>query len=91
MSEDASSKLLVHRVAPNFPQEAKRARIHGPVVLTVIVRKDGTVLVVHLLSGPKELAQAAVDAVRQWRYKPFVINGEPIEMETRATLNFKLQ
>jgi len=46
---------------------------------------------VHLLSGPKELAQAAVDAVRQWRYKPFVINGEPIEMETRATLNFKLQ
>jgi len=81
---------LIHDVAPQYPPEAGRARIEGTVVLMAVIGKDGTVEDVRVESGLPLLAQAAIDAVRQWRYKPYMIDGEPVEVDSRITINFTL-
>ena len=70
---------LIHDVPPQYPPEAGRARIEGTVVLMAVIGKDGSVEDVRVESGLPILAQAAIDAVRQWRYKPYLLNGEPVE------------
>ena len=81
---------LVHDVAPAYPPEAGRARIEGTVVLLAVIAKDGTVQDVRVESGLPVLAQAAINAVKQWRYKPYLLNGEPIEVASQITINFTL-
>jgi periplasmic protein TonB len=81
---------LIHDVAPTYPPEAGRARIEGTVVLLAVIAKDGTVRDVRVESGLPVLAQAAIDAVKQWRYKPYLLNGEPIEVDSQITINFTL-
>ena len=81
---------LIHDVAPQYPPEAGRARIEGTVVLMAVIGKDGSVQDVRVESGLPILAQAAIDAVRQWRYKPYMIDGEPVEVDSRITINFAL-
>ena len=81
---------LIHDVAPTYPPEAGRARIEGTVVLLAVIAKDGTVQDVRVESGLPVLAQAAIDAVKQWRYKPYLLNGEPIEVDSQITINFTL-
>jgi len=81
---------LIHDVPPQYPTEAGRARIEGTVVLMAVIGTDGTVKDVRIESGLPLLAQAAIDAVKQWRYKPYVINGEPVEVDSRITINFNL-
>lgn len=81
---------LIHDVAPQYPPEAGRARIEGTVVLMAVIGKDGSVQDVRVESGLPILAQAAIDAVRQWRYRPYVIDGEPVEVDSRITINFTL-
>ena len=81
---------LISRGTPVYPPMAKMARIHGPVVVKALIDKQGRVARVCLISGHPMLAQAAVDAVRQWRYKPYRLNGEPVEIETTITVQFKL-
>jgi len=81
---------LIHDVAPQYPPEAGRARIEGAVVLMAVIGKDGSVQDVQVESGLPMLAQAAVDAVRQWRYRPYLLNGEPVEVASRITINFTL-
>jgi periplasmic protein TonB len=81
---------LVHDVAPTYPPEAGRARIEGTVVLLAVIAKDGTVQDVRVERGLPVLAQAAIDAVKQWRYKPYLLNGEPIEVDSQITINFAL-
>jgi len=81
---------LIHDVAPTYPPEAGRARIEGMVVLLAVIGKDGTVRDVRVESGLPLLAQAAIDAVRQWRYRPYLLNGEPVEVDSRITINFTL-
>ena len=81
---------LIHDVAPQYPTEAGRARIEGTVVLMAVIDKDGTVKDVRVESGLPLLAQAAIEAVKQWRYKPYTINGEPVEVDSRITINFTL-
>lgn len=81
---------LVYDVAPTYPPEAGRARIEGTVLLVAVIGKDGRVQDVRVESGLAILAQAAVDAVRQWRYKPYLLNGEPVEVDSRITINFTL-
>jgi periplasmic protein TonB len=81
---------LIHDVAPQYPPEAGRARIEGAVVLMAVIGTDGSVKDVRVESGLPILAQAAIDAVRQWRYKPYVIDGEPVEVDSRITINFNL-
>jgi len=81
---------LIHDVAPTYPPEAGRARIEGAVVLLAVIGKDGSVQDVRVESGLPLLAQAAIDAVKQWRYRPYLVNGEPVEVDSRITINFTL-
>ena len=81
---------LIHEVPPQYPPEAGRARIEGTVVLMAVIGTDGSVKDVRVESGLPILAQAALDAVRQWRYKPYMVDGEPVEVESRITINFTL-
>jgi periplasmic protein TonB len=81
---------LIHDVPPQYPSEAGRARLEGAVVLMAVIGQDGSVKDVRVESGLPILAQAAIDAVKQWRYKPYLIDGEPVEVDSRITINFTL-
>lgn len=81
---------LIRRVQPVYPAPAKIARVQGPVILAAIISKEGTMKNVQLISGHPMLVSAAVEAVSQWRYKPYILNGEAIEVETQITVNFRL-
>ena len=81
---------LIHDVTPQYPAEAGRARIEGAVVLLATIGRDGCVKDVRVESGLPILTQAAIDAVKQWRYKPYMIDGEPVEVDSRITVNFTL-
>jgi protein TonB len=81
---------LIHDVAPIYPPAAGRERIEGTVVLVAMIGKDGTVQDVRVKSGLPLLAQAAIDAVKQWRYRPYLLNGEPVEIDSQITINFNL-
>ena len=81
---------LLYRVEPEYPEEARRQRIEGAVVLDVHIGGDGAVQNVQLVSGPPQLAQASIGAVKQWRFQPRRVNGRAAPMQTRVTLNFKL-
>ena len=81
---------LIRKVQPTYPPLAKSARIQGEVVLQAMISKQGTVENLHVLSGHPMLTAAAIDAVRQWRYRPYILNGEPVEVETQITVNFSM-
>jgi periplasmic protein TonB len=81
---------LIHRVEPVYPDLAIRARVQGAVMLRVVVDESGVVREVEVTSGHALLRQAAMDAVRQWRYKPVILNGEPIPVSAAVTVNFFL-
>ena len=82
--------LLVRKVQPTYPPLAKQARISGSVVLQAVIGKDGSIENLHAVSGHPMLIQSAIDAVRQWKYKPYFLNGEPVEVDTQVTVNFTL-
>jgi protein TonB len=81
---------LIHDVTPQYPPEAGRTRLEGTVVLLAVIGTDGCVKDVRIESGLPILAQAAIDAVKQWRYKPYMVDGEPVEVDSRITINFTL-
>jgi protein TonB len=87
--EETSLGLLIHRVEPEYPQQAAAQHLEGPVVLQAWVARDGTVRDVKLVKGYFVLARAAFDAVKQWRFKPYSPNGKAIDFQTVLTLNFK--
>ena len=89
-SEGVQSGLLVYRVDPRYPQIAISAGISGTVELRAIIGRDGRVRSVEVLSGSALLAPAAVAAVREWRYRPTLLNGEAVEVETHVTVHFVL-
>lgn len=89
-SEGVQSGLLVYRVDPRYPQIAVSAGISGTVELRAIIGRDGRVRSVEVLSGSALLAPAAVAAVREWRYRPTLLNGETVEVETHVTVHFVL-
>lgn len=82
--------MLLTQVQPVYPAEAKVKGVSGTVVLRAVVGRDGTVENLSVITGPEELRGAAVDAVSQWMYKPFRLNGEPVEVETTVVVNFGL-
>jgi TonB family protein len=90
ISPAAVAGNLLHRVEPEYPEAARQQRIQGAVVVDVHIGRDGAVQDVQTISGPPLLAQASLDAVKQWRFKPRSVNGRPTEMQTRITLNFRL-
>jgi len=81
---------LVRKVLPTYPPLARSARIQGTVLLQATISKVGTIENLQLLSGHPLLAPAAIEAVRQWRYRPYILNNEPVEVETQITVNFSL-
>lgn len=89
-SEGAQESQLVTRVIPVYPQIARVARIAGTVELMVLVGRDGSVLSVQVLSGSPLLAAAAKEAVEKWRYRPAILDGQAVEVESRVTVNFVL-
>jgi protein TonB len=90
VSQGVSQGLLVRRVQPNYPPLARQARIAGTVVLRAVISKDGSIENLTLVSGHPMLAPAAIDAVKQWKYKPYLLNGEPVEVDTEVQVNFTL-
>lgn len=81
---------LLTKVPPKYPPEAKKARVQGTVVLDAVIGKEGNVENLKVVSGPNELQQSALDAVRQWTYKPYLLNGNPIEVETTIKVIYTL-
>lgn len=87
--EDYADDQVVHRVHPSYPKPARARKLHGAVVLQAVINKQGKVDSLQLVSGDPLLAQAAADAVKQWRYKPYWHNGEAADFQTRITVDFK--
>lgn len=90
VSQGVSQGLLYKKVAPSYPQNALRMHIEGAVELLATISKEGNISHIKVLSGDAQLARAASDAVKQWKYKPYLLNGEPVEIQTQVTVNFKL-
>jgi TonB family protein len=83
-------KLKLTGPPPTYPIEAKKAGIQGIVKLSAVIGKDGAVENLQIVSGPKELQQSSLDAVRQWTYKPYQVNGDPVEIKTTINITFAL-
>ncbi len=81
---------LIHKVLPTYPPLARSARIQGTVLLRAMISKQGTIRDLTVLSGHPMLVSAAIEAVRQWRYRPYVLNNDPVEVETQITVTFSL-
>jgi len=90
ISQGVSQGLLYKKVAPTYPPAALRMRVEGVVELQATISKQGDISKVKVISGDAQLAKAASDAVKQWKYKPYLLNGEPVEIQTGVTINFKL-
>jgi TonB family protein len=89
VAAEVMEKLLVHRVEPVYPAEARKQGLEGTIALDIVVGRDGAVLRMHALNGPDVLAGAAMDALRWWKFEPYRINGEPAVVETTVAVEFK--
>ncbi|MEP6644486.1 MAG: energy transducer TonB, partial [Acidobacteriaceae bacterium] len=90
VSQGVTQGLVLHKVQPPYPPLARQARIQGSVTLQAEISKDGSIQNLRLISGHPMLAPSAIEAVKQWKYKPYILNGEPVEVETTITVNFTL-
>jgi periplasmic protein TonB len=90
VSSGVVSGLLLRKVQPTYPPLARQARIQGTVILQAEISKEGNITNLQLISGHPMLAPAAIEAVKQWKYKPYLLNGEPVEVETQVMVNFTL-
>jgi protein TonB len=81
---------LIYRVQPQYPALARQARVQGIVVLHATISREGRIENLQVVSGPPLLVKSAIDAVLQWRYRPYYLNNEPVEVETQVTVNFTL-
>lgn len=86
----AAAKLL-HQVTPEYPVEARKQKVSGTVQLHVVANREGGVMRIDVVSGPPELVDSAVNAVRQWRYQPTLLNGDPVEVDTLISVVFSLR
>jgi TonB family protein len=90
LSEEVSKGLLITTIVPAYPPLARQAHVQGSVILDADISKDGTVEALRVVSGHPMLISAALDAVKQWRYKPYVVKGEPVPINTDVIVNFAL-
>jgi protein TonB len=91
VSKGVMEGLLVNKVLPVYPAMAREMRVAGRVELQAAISRSGTIENLRVVSGPTMLQQAAIDAVKQWRYRPYLLNGEPVEVETTINVDFKLE
>lgn len=87
---DTMQRRIRHQVLPEYPEDARQAGVQGTVVLDVVVSAEGAVTQVKFVSGPEALSLAALDAVRWWRYEPYLVNGQPATVETTVAVDFRL-
>jgi TonB family protein len=80
---------LTHKIDPIYPEAARQANIQGIVVLDAVIGTDGSVVDVHAVGGPDELTSAALDAVKWWRFQPYLVNGQPVQVKTRLAVDFR--
>jgi protein TonB len=90
VSSGVSAGLLIRRIQPNYPPLARQARISGSVMLDAVISKDGSIEDLKVISGHPMLVTAAVEAVKQWKYRPYLLNGDPVEVQTQIQVNFRL-
>lgn len=90
VSQGVAQGLIVKRVSPEYPRNALLMHIEGSVELAATISKDGEIKDVKILKGDTQLSRAALQAVKQWKYKPYLLNGEPVEIQTQITVDFKL-
>jgi periplasmic protein TonB len=90
VSSGVSTGLLIRKVPPSYPPLARQARIQGTVILQAQISKTGDIENLTLVSGHPMLAPAAIEAVKQWKYRPYLLNGEPVEVDTQVQVNFTL-
>jgi protein TonB len=90
VSQGVSQGLLLKKVQPAYPKNALFMRIEGAVELTATISKTGDISHIKVVSGDSQLTRAAAEAVKQWKYKPYLLNGEPVEIQTQVTIKFKL-
>jgi len=90
ISQGVTKGLLIHRVEPAYPPLARAGRVRGEVVLSAVIGVNGEIQNLQLVSGHPMLVPEAISAVRQWRYKPYLLNGQPVEVETTITVIFAL-
>jgi TonB family protein len=91
VSTGVSTGLLLKKITPVYPEEARHDRIQGSVVLKVIINKAGDIADMEVVSGPVELVVSAVNAVRKWKYRPYLLQGDPVAVETQVVVNYALQ
>jgi protein TonB len=91
VSKGVMAGLLIYKVTPKYPQIAVAMHLGGTVVLQATISRSGTIENLRAVGGPALLQQAAIDAVQQWRYRPYLLNGEPVEVETTVNVEFTLQ
>jgi periplasmic protein TonB len=90
ISQGVTRGLLVQKIEPQYPPLARAARVQGEVVLSAVIDTNGQITNLQLVSGHPMLVPAAIAAVKQWRYKPYLLNGQPVEVETTITVIFSL-
>jgi protein TonB len=90
ISAGVAGGLLMQKTSPVYPQIAREARVSGTVVIQATISKTGVIENLHAVSGPTMLRQAALDAVKTWRYKPYLLDGDPVEVETTVSVTFSL-
>ena len=87
---DVAASRLTRRIEPQYPAQAQEPQIQGPVVLQALISKEGDIRELKLISGDSRLADTAMEAVKQWHYQPYLVNGEPVEVQTEITINFTI-
>jgi periplasmic protein TonB len=90
ISQGVSEGMLLTKIKPEYPTIAKIARIEGSVVLEALISKEGVIENLRVLSGHPALIPSAMDAVKQWRYRPYLLNGNPVDVQTKITITFTL-
>jgi protein TonB len=90
VSSGVSTGNLIRKITPQYPSIARTAHISGSVMLEAEISKEGDVVNLHVIGGPPLLRQAAIDAVKQWKYRPYLLNGEPVVVDTQVTVIFSL-
>jgi len=90
VSSGVEDALLIRKILPTYPAIGVAAHVEGTVVLEAPISKSGTIENLRVASGPPVLRQAAIDAVQNWRYRPYLLDGEPVAVETTINVNFSL-
>ncbi len=90
VSQGVTQGLLVKKVQPKYPKEARKKHVEGSVLLKALISKTGDIKDLSVISGDDRLVPSAVKAVKQWKYKPYLLLGQPVEVETQITVNYQL-